>query len=1028
MKFVELCIKIQAIRRAFEATRNPIVPALGVGARVYPHQIANVLRILTDVRIRHLLADEVGLGKTVQALMILNALRWQRPDLKALVIVPDRLVPQWRDEIMTRAHTAPSDDEERVEGEQYIQLLWENKLRSKAGSSGLTREDADPSRFNVLIVDELHRLPAWMRDPIVQLSPEFEHLLILTATPAFQDHERHAQIFEILEPEKTKLTRREISQSERGLSEELSQSADTSVRTDWAQEELITRMHAKERDIAERLNDESDFELAALSHCVYRRVVRSRRRHYPGVLPQRGHIPVVVSPMEQEVERQRLMWEYFPYLGDLTREFNPVLLAKRVILSPPSLEQRVDFLRRKGHERAGILEQVKPLVSKRHGDSRLDALVDILNNVWLRDPEERVIVAAQDNLTVDYLAELLPARLPLIGPLRSRGKLKIALIRQGQNEEMLEDLAGYGNQTSDNLEEFQRGKAQVLLAPEVGQVGLNLQRARVLVLYSVPWSLAEVEQWIGRLDRIGNEAAFGRNGAAQYIDIYTIAQEGLVDQKVIEVLKQFRVFEQTVNLDGEHIEALERSIEEAGLEAGRRDWEALEREAYNSFHKDEGQELESPLRPYLPWGGQHAKETRDYLEALPPCPPIISKESSGPHGWDSAFDDMMKLLKAVRQYIIHSKVDTVSSSPFNTLWYTFGDFGHPRPVASKVTFTIGPNPQNNLPEDRHPRNCFTYISKRKQLQSPPLRRVTHSIQQEKVSSYLRFLSFGDQLHDELISGWSQIDVPLSVTVTFPQGHQFWERQGQPGLHTVQVFGLDAGDLIYGKRQERLKDAIVQVTSTTDLLRRNIEKEIWPFAAQLQCAMESDVRWLRSQLTSELQVVSYRRDDDGSWHRLDKEASSALLNPGKPNGFAQLGNGANLTQQLAAECAQQFASSRGIASKIAGEVWSHKMPEFKKALALRLEVIKSEVEDALNVAKAVIASKDRALTEARERGSMAQQVTRASNQLAEARERYEMTLALWEQRALWLEELYETPLKLEPRELSASTIKVTMGQQ
>lgn len=127
MNYVELCIKIQAIRRAFEATRNPIVPALGVGARAYTHQIANVLRILTDVRIRHLLADEVGLGKTVQALMILNALRWQRPDLKALVIVPDRLVPQWRDEIMTRAHTAPFDDEERVEGEQYIQLLWEEK-------------------------------------------------------------------------------------------------------------------------------------------------------------------------------------------------------------------------------------------------------------------------------------------------------------------------------------------------------------------------------------------------------------------------------------------------------------------------------------------------------------------------------------------------------------------------------------------------------------------------------------------------------------------------------------------------------------------------------------------------------------------------------------------------------------------------------------------------------------------------------------------------------------------------------------
>ena len=91
------------------------------------------------------------------------------------------------------------------------------------------------------------------------------------------------------------------------------------------------------------------------------------------------------------------MWRYLAQLDKLNTHIDPVLLAKRVILSPPSLEQRIDFLRRKGHEIDGLLEQAKPLVHKSKGDSRADALVDLLATVWAHDPEESVLVAAQDD-------------------------------------------------------------------------------------------------------------------------------------------------------------------------------------------------------------------------------------------------------------------------------------------------------------------------------------------------------------------------------------------------------------------------------------------------------------------------------------------------------------------------------------------------------------------------------------------------------------------------------------------------------
>lgn len=61
--YVDLCVHLQALRRYAEEVISPLVPALGVAGSIYTHQVANVLRVLTDVRVRHLLADEVGLAE-----------------------------------------------------------------------------------------------------------------------------------------------------------------------------------------------------------------------------------------------------------------------------------------------------------------------------------------------------------------------------------------------------------------------------------------------------------------------------------------------------------------------------------------------------------------------------------------------------------------------------------------------------------------------------------------------------------------------------------------------------------------------------------------------------------------------------------------------------------------------------------------------------------------------------------------------------------------------------------------------------
>jgi len=418
-------------------------------------------------------------------------------------------------------------------------------------------------------------------------------------------------MFALLEPERAALSRWHVASSDRGISEQLAVGDDLSKWPKWASSAVVDEIIERDRAEASSV-EESSLTTAAMAHCAYRRVIRTRRVDYSGVLPRRRHWSLVVEPLGAEADRQSLMWRYFGYLDELSRRFDPVLLAKRVVLSPPSLEQRVDFLRRKGHERGGLLERVKPLVHRSQGDSRVDALVDLLAEIWAADPTERVLVAAQDNLTVDYLFDLVQARLPIVGPLFQRRPLVAARVRQGMMTEAVEDLGGFGNETNENLEAFQRGEAQVLFAPEAAQVGLNLQCARILILYSVPWRPEEVEQWIGRLDRIGNVAAFSNDGEAKTVDVYTIAQRGLVDEKVVTVLQRFRVFERSVNLDGDHLDEVASLIEEAALRSEESRWRELEDATEVMAIEDEEQELDSALRAYLPWTVRAAKSVRQH--------------------------------------------------------------------------------------------------------------------------------------------------------------------------------------------------------------------------------------------------------------------------------------------------------------------------------------------------------------------------------------------------------------------------------
>lgn len=1005
--YAELCLKVQALRRDFEGLRTPLAPATGIAASIYTHQLANAHRVLTDVRVRHLLADEVGLGKTVQALMILNALRHQRrdpqadperaPGLRALVVVPDALVTQWRDEIFTRAHSVPIGEEKGCEGSQYIRLAWEAQLSRSPPE--WTLADIDPEIYNVLVVDELHELNESTVNRILRVAARFEHLLVLTATPAFQDRKKHSQLFALLEPERTSIV-------------EAAEGADPGI---------VQRLLEQDKSAAASCATEELTEVA-LAHCAYRRVIRTRRADYWGVLPRRKHIPVLIEPLGAEAERQELMWEYFGHLGDLSLEIDPVLLAKRVILSPPSLEQRVDFLRRMGHERRGLLERAKPLVHRRNGDSRVDALIDLLSEIWMRNPSERVLVAAQDNLTVDYLFEIVKARLPLIGPIGKTVPLVAARIRQGMMTKAVEDLGGHGNETEENLVEFQRGEAHVLFAPEAAQVGLNLQCARILVLYSVPWKPGEVEQWIGRLDRIGNATAFAQDGEAMTVDIYTIAQRGLVDEKVVTVLSSFQVFERSVNLDGEHLHEVTQAIETAALKPQEANWRGLENVTEAMAAQDEVRELESTLRPHLPWTVEWASALRKRLDALRPGSTVLKRSKhieTGPRSWDRGVEGMLKLLARSGEYSFRWNNDP-DGKKFLSLWYRFGAFGvdGKKQLDSKCVFSIGVDPSS----ERNPKHAHAFITRRGDIDAPPRRIVTLVTNGgDSAKRPLHFMNFGNILHDELVEYWlPEAAESLSLQVNLPPPDAIPDSDASD-LYVVRLAVLDPASWL----QERtlFEGALRQIAAAATRTSPEALADLQPqFAKAARCAIEADVRWLRTQLTAELMVHGLKRKGE-RWAPAGMDELSALLDPlAIPGNGVPFSNHWDPPEQWSHALKWSLDHLRSGGTGAASTRWSPRFPVLQRDLRRRLFVIREEAKDARELAAVEVAKAEAALGLALDRGNQGQ-ITRATNLRDTAADKADMTRVLWEQREAWLLQCRSAVERVAPEERLTAVLRV-----
>ena len=496
---------------------------------VKPHQVGVVQRVLSARRPRFVLADEVGLGKTIEAGMVFSALRLSGLAHRVLVVAPSHLTVQWLVELAHKFNQRFTlMDSGRFESsleEAPGQNPWSRFPRCITSLELLQRNEvmrdaaAEASAaWDLAIFDEAHHLKSPKAyEAAESVARASWGLLLLTATPMQLDPAEYHRLLQLIDPR--------TAPTLEGFEERL-----------WRQEELSSAVRGlleggKGRDkavaaLAARFP--TDGALASLkgpvllshlaeTYSLSDRLVRNRRAVVGGFSERRLHRHEVKLPAAERKGREAAL----AALAESGAVQGAALsnLLRRLESSPAAFAAAVSSSKALS-ARAAELKLPET-------DAKLKAFQAVLAATWAKEPGAKVLVFTEARETLESLQKALQRG--GVEVLAYHGDL--ALVDRDRQVARFRDPEG----------------PKVLLCTEVGGEGRNFQFAHHLVNYDLPWSPAVMEQRVGRLDRIGQ---------AHPVEIHVFDVPGTLSADVLQLLAD------AVGVFGETVGGLDAVLEE----------------------------------------------------------------------------------------------------------------------------------------------------------------------------------------------------------------------------------------------------------------------------------------------------------------------------------------------------------------------------------------------------------------------------------------------------------------------------------
>lgn len=570
------------------SNRNTISSLKASRTLFRPYQFKPLLKFLNSDNKRLLIADEVGLGKTIEAGHIMLELKARGELHNALVICPMSLREKWKTELNEKfgLDFINIDKKENLIHELQNHngtvkaVVNYDKIRDKSDIIKIIEEK--DIKFSIIVCDESHKL----RNSSTQLYHGAERLLVvadsvvfMSATPIMIDEQNLYNQLHLLDKDtydNQEVFRNNIQLNRpfvRALSQLNSGVGLKTIANDLSSAEVITYNTINEVETTRRFRVEKYFA----EYPIYKEIMHQLLfgEDTPALRAKIQFNLSEMSPMNTIFSRTRKR--------EVTQDWsqaerNPV--TERVHMSEEEsknynsaienyIEERVE-VDEYGRERSGALGLVtykRQLASSvwaclnhdadlnkgydkfaGYEDAKFESLLNILRTVFSHG-NKKIIVFAIFKKTLKYL--------------------NIRLAKAGFKSVMI-----YGNSNIDKVEvlrQFQYDESiQVLLSSEVGSEGLDMQFCNSMVNYDLPWNPMVVEQRIGRIDRFGQESPV--------VNIYNIVvKESILEDIYSRLMDRIGLFKESIGdleaiLDCEMIQNGQRLTIQEALKSIERDF------------------------------------------------------------------------------------------------------------------------------------------------------------------------------------------------------------------------------------------------------------------------------------------------------------------------------------------------------------------------------------------------------------------------------------------------------------------------
>ncbi|MCC7128571.1 MAG: DEAD/DEAH box helicase family protein [Microbacteriaceae bacterium] len=550
-----------------------------------PYQFKPVLKLLRTGRARILIADEVGLGKTIEAGLIWTELEARHEADRVLIVCPSGLTGKWRDEMQDRFNfdvTHLNSTELKRFAEQHREnrlprrKAYVASLESLRTSAEIEEFEDNPPEFDLVIVDEAHSMrnsDTKSYELGAQLSEwtTGSNMVFLTATPINLRQTDLLNLLELLEPGDfdslevlesrlepnlvlngvgRMLTDTNVSAAsfETELSKLSGMAYERAVklRPEYAElEEILKRAPLAPKDIVEARRLIGDLNTLSTT------VTRTRRAEVEEDKPIRDSEPgieIVWTPAESDFYEEYLQWcerraelagtaTYFAMQMPIRLASTSVHIAARDVLSRADADIWEGDVERKSksnwippHE--NLIDAARKVLNT--PDSKLKRLRTILLD--LSSQNRQALLFSWSKAALRYLQ------------VEFKDDFRIAIlngdVRPIQRRKIMKD--------------FRDGKYEFIFANKVASEGLDFEFCSAVINYDIPWNPMEIEQRIGRIDRIGQES--------EKIVIRTFYNDEAIDSRILyRVLQRIHIFEESIGelepIIGEHMEVLHSAID-----------------------------------------------------------------------------------------------------------------------------------------------------------------------------------------------------------------------------------------------------------------------------------------------------------------------------------------------------------------------------------------------------------------------------------------------------------------------------------